>query len=642
METLFLNIVNISITASWVILAVIFIRFIFKSAPKSYRILLWSLVGIRLITPITIESKSSLIPSASTIPTNITSSIMPSINSGISGVDNRVNYIISESIAQSTVDTLVLDISKLCAWIWIGGIVVLCGYCIFSYVKLYCQTKASIRLKENVYACDFIASPFILGFFQPKIYVPSNLAETQLNNILMHEYAHIKRKDYIWKPIGYILLTLHWFNPLVWLSYSMVCKDIELACDEKAIKDMSSEEKKAYSQTLLDFSIQKYSVLMCPVAFGEVGVKERIKAVLQHKKPGTIVLLVCILVGLTTTATLMVNPISKRTFIAQVSSIRDHGVIIADMDSETYTHYYIPFDDFEDDLLSTINLNQFYKISASKKTTSNYPSSFDKIYDIELYEEDPNNRLPIVLYSESNYADIRNATKVTLTKDNFDTYFDIEELAVWSNDAYPHLIYSLKLKDEYQLAYAENQISYTYHCDIVKRFLNVDDTTKQITWTHSAFVETKKEQHSYTQLGGSMSFGNALEDAYYHENNEVYILAKENIQMTRVEGTIYVAPKHIGDSTITDVVHDLNEYQNAITINSYIGKEEELCTHPRGTYEKENIKIQIVSEPHIFHTYYLDITNTTIQYVQRMYFNETYYQTICEYLLHHNFVKTGD
>ena len=151
-------------------------------------------------------------------------------------------------------------------------------------------------------------------------------------------------------------------------------------------------------------------------------------------------------------------------------------------------------------------------------------------------------------------------------------------------------------------------------------------------------LKTKQESNSYDKIGPSMSLGNDFKEAYYYENDEVYILAKENFQIQDVEGTIYVAKKNTSDTTMNTILNHLKQYDNGIHIDSYTEREDELCTHPRGVYKKANIQVNIVSEPHVFHTYFIDVINTTIDYVQRIYFDEKYYTTICDYLINLGFI----
>lgn len=304
MEGIFLKLVNMSITAGWLIIAAVIIRAVLKNAPKSFRFILWALVAVRLVCPFSFESVLSLVPSSEPINTEIMFSKSPGIDSGIKAVDDVINPVIesklSPDISESVNPMQVIVFAG--TFIWICGMVIMLLYAFISYLRLRKKTAAFLWIDKNVRICDNISSPFILGVFKPVIYVPSFLNTTQLEYILAHERAHIKRRDYIWKPLGYMLLTVYWFNPLIWLSYILLCRDIELACDERVIKDMNITGRKEYSGVLLDCSIKRRTFMLCPLAFGEVGVKERIKSVLNYKKPAFWLIIIfavlCVVVSL--------------------------------------------------------------------------------------------------------------------------------------------------------------------------------------------------------------------------------------------------------------------------------------------------------------------------------------------------------
>lgn len=305
MEWLFLEILNMSITSVFLIAAVFAARFLLKKAPKWITCLLWALVGIKLVCPFSLESVFSLIPSSRPIPQDITLQTHPRIDSGIPMVDRVVNPVITEYFTPEITNTVnpLQIVQMVAAVIWVVGMMCLLLYAVISYFRLYKKVSPSIRLSDkNIYVCDDIETPFILGVFRPRIYIPSGLSDRETEHVTAHEQAHIRRKDHFWKPLGFAILSLHWFNPFVWAAYFFLCKDIELACDEKVIKDLEKEESIAYSQTLLSCSVSRRSIFMCPLAFGEVSVKDRIKYVLNYKKPALwiviIGILVCLVVGI--------------------------------------------------------------------------------------------------------------------------------------------------------------------------------------------------------------------------------------------------------------------------------------------------------------------------------------------------------
>lgn len=303
MSDLFLSVLNLSLTASWLILAVVILRLMLKKAPKWITCLLWALVAIRLICPVSINSALSLIPNSEPISHDITMDRNPAINSGITSINNLINPIIADNFspnAVASVNPLQILIFVLFV-IWIIGIAVISIYAVLSFVKLKNSVGASIALDKNVVACDEVISPFILGVVKPVIYVPSSLSGEALDYVIKHEITHIKRGDHLWKPLGYMLLTVYWFNPLCWVAYILLCRDIELACDERVVRDMDNAGKAAYSQALLNCSFPRRRIAACPVAFGEIGLKERVKAVLSYKKPAFWIVFVaiasCIAVG---------------------------------------------------------------------------------------------------------------------------------------------------------------------------------------------------------------------------------------------------------------------------------------------------------------------------------------------------------
>ena len=292
MGDIFLKLLNMSITAGWLILAVLCIRLLFRKIPKWVNCLLWGVVAIRLICPFSIESQFSILPStepikSSTVVEGEVQNYIPSIDSRLTIVENTINPMLTETFAYNESDSAApLQIVTYAAGlVWCCGMVLLIICAMGSAVKLHKLVKEAVCVRDNIYICDVVKSPFILGIFRPRVYLSSALREREMDYILAHESAHLKRKDHWWKALGYLLLCIHWFNPLCWMAYSLLCKDIELACDEKAAKDMTFHEKKEYSNVLLSCARQRSLIMLCPLAFGEIGVKERVKSVLNYKKP---------------------------------------------------------------------------------------------------------------------------------------------------------------------------------------------------------------------------------------------------------------------------------------------------------------------------------------------------------------------
>ena len=288
MAAVFLKLLNLSISASWLVLAVLVLRLISKRSPKWMNVLLWGIVALRLVLPFSIESALSLIPSAETVsPTAVQFAPAPTITSGVSVIDNAVNPSLSEHFAAvptASVNPLYAG-AYIAGWAWLIGLGAMLLYALASYLRLRRRVSVSLPIQDHIYLCDAISSPFILGVVKPRIYLPSGLDEVQRQNVLSHERAHLARRDHWWKPLGFALLAVYWFNPVLWLAYTLLCRDIELACDERVIRTMDESAVKTYSTVLLACSMPRKAVITCPLAFGEVGVKERVKNALHYKKP---------------------------------------------------------------------------------------------------------------------------------------------------------------------------------------------------------------------------------------------------------------------------------------------------------------------------------------------------------------------
>ena len=310
MNELFLKIINMSISASWLVLAVLILRFVLKKAPKWINVLLWGIVAIRLICPFSFESPLSLIPSAETIPLNIGMDSTPTINSGISAINNAVNPIISQSntpMAGASINPLQITIG-IYEYIWIFGMIALALYTAISYWRLRRKVDTAVRYKDNIFQSENVSFPFVLGIIKPRIYLPFKMNGQYLEYVVAHEQAHICRKDHWWKPLGFLLLMIHWFNPLMWLAYVLLCRDIELACDEKVIKELCNEQRGDYTQALVACSVNRRMIAACPLTFGEVGIKERVKSVMNYKKPALWVIIIAVIVCVGVAVCFLTNP----------------------------------------------------------------------------------------------------------------------------------------------------------------------------------------------------------------------------------------------------------------------------------------------------------------------------------------------
>ena len=376
MSDIFYKIIEMSISASWLIAVVIILRLFLRKTPRKIVCCLWALVALRLVCPFSIESRLSLVPEVRLpIVTNMENNAVgagdmtgmlltgnnvnlaegtadgvadgtagrePSDNvndANVSGVgaaadnaagnvaDNAADSLTGDLSGADAAAHKAVDVLSIASIVWLAGIGVLLVYALTAYIRIRRKTLPSVNIGKNIYLCDDIDTPFILGVFRTKIFIPSKLSEGEREYVLAHENAHLERRDNLWKPLGYAILAVHWFNPLVWVSYILLCRDIEIACDERVISDKDTEYKKQYATTLLNCSADRNYVTACPLAFGEVGVKQRIKAVLNYKKPSFWVVIAAVAVCVAAAVGFMTNPSSKK----------DSGENVAESTSENET-----------------------------------------------------------------------------------------------------------------------------------------------------------------------------------------------------------------------------------------------------------------------------------------------------------------
>lgn len=310
MTDLFLRLVNLSITASYLIAAVMALRLILKKVPKNLFLWLWALVGVRLALPFSLESALSLIPKTQPIPADIALSPAPAIDSGIPVINHAVNPVITENFTPApaaSVNPLQIILPILCA-LWLAGMAFMLLYALISYLRLSRKVRVSIPLGKRCYLCDNIPTPFLLGIVKPKIYLPPDMNPEFQAHVLRHENAHLRHHDHWWKPLGFLLLTVYWFNPLVWLAYGLFCRDLEMACDERAVSGMAEEDRKAYSYALLACAAPRKTLAISPLAFGENSIKSRIRNVLHFKKATVWVVALVLLIAAVTAICFLTNP----------------------------------------------------------------------------------------------------------------------------------------------------------------------------------------------------------------------------------------------------------------------------------------------------------------------------------------------
>lgn len=350
MTELFLHVVNGSISASWLVLAVLLARLVLKRAPKWAHVLLWGIVGVRLIFPFSLESALSLIPSAETISPTILTDATPRVYTGFPNLNQSINPVLTQATASApdAAPNLLEIWLPVLAVLWFFGMAGLLGWSAVSYLRLRRRVSTAVRLEDNLYQSDTVLSPFVLGLMHPRIYLPFCLDQDTMHHVVAHERAHIQRRDHWWKPLGFVLLSVYWFNPLLWLAYLLLCRDIELACDEKVVRGMEPQQRADYSQALLSCSVRHPTIAACPLAFGEVGVKQRVKSVLRYQRPTVLAVaasvVVCVLVGVF----FLTNPPIPRGFPMQ-------GHNVADLDPQEITEQIARIERLQD--ASTLNVN---------------------------------------------------------------------------------------------------------------------------------------------------------------------------------------------------------------------------------------------------------------------------------------------
>lgn len=324
MSALFLKVLHMSVCASWLVLAVLLLRLCLRRAPKWFNVLLWGIVAVRLVFPFSVESPLSLLPR--------TEAIRPAITT----VQTQPAQISSAAAASGSAAPAQSWLSIL-AWVWLAGAAALLLYTMVSTLRLRHRVREAVRLRGNIYQSERIDSPFVLGTIRPRIYLPYRMDSRDRQHVIAHEQAHLRRGDHLWKPLGFLLLAVYWYNPLVWAAYILFCRDMELACDERVIRDMAAEERATYSQALLDCSRGRHWVAACPLAFGEVGVKTRVKAVLWYKKPAFWAVLAAVVVCAVVAVCFLTNPKGTENEEPDLSLANYHNVATIAYQTDTVT-----------------------------------------------------------------------------------------------------------------------------------------------------------------------------------------------------------------------------------------------------------------------------------------------------------------
>ena len=355
MQNVFLELVKLSLIGSLFAAAVMLVRLVFRKAPKWLFCVLWGVVALRLICPVSIESNVSLVPdrlATGQIITNVGNEYIGDVDiiyESNAGYNNAIEagrqpiysndgyYVVTEKDSMEAPKTVGQTVYPVLSWIWVAGMILMLAYTAVSYLLLRKKMEEATQLRDNIWQCEQVDSPFVLGFIKPRIYLPYAITDSDMANVIAHEQAHIQRKDHWWKPIGFLLLSIHWFNPVLWLAYILLCRDIEAACDEKVIKHMKIDEVRAYSTALLHCSVHRRRIAACPLAFGEVGVKERIKRVMNYKKPAFWIIITAIVACSIAVVCFFTNPSNSS---GALPNIHSHAYVVEEVTYESGTYSF--------------------------------------------------------------------------------------------------------------------------------------------------------------------------------------------------------------------------------------------------------------------------------------------------------------
>lgn len=583
-DSIFMELVNMTFTASWLILAIILFRLIFRKCPKWINCLLWLLVGIRLVCPVSFESEMSLVPQKDVITDeNFYYSFAPTIDSGINIIDNAVNPVISDVLSTEPVSSVNNSqiFGFLMGVVWFIGLCSMLLYALISYIRLKKQVRTAIPFKDNILICDEVSSPFILGFIRPKIYMPSTLSESNAQYVISHERAHLRRKDYLWKPLGFIILSVYWFNPLVWISYIMLCRDIELACDEKVLKEKGEKEKKAYSEALFSCSAKQKYITACPVAFGEVGVKQRIKAVLNYKKPAFWVILIALIASIVVGVCFMTDP-KDDDYILKLDEYE-----ISSQDIKFYAfvsdgeYFYQAYDEesirLTNKILSEVDITArvlYNLVDPSKERISKHslvavPNEGDSVF---LYF-DENFETMWCCDVDGNYSGIYSFSGGEKVKALFEDKSFINEEAVWTCNP------MLSATWHYQLKFTVGEEIVGATCSMGE--IEISEDKKSFIWTpdvvtnpsdirENAYFEvtakTSSEEHKYNFTLEAIGWEENLSVTYYRavesDTTGVAKTSYGNYKVSQKESSDTANVSASLDAAVSKAILDINGQYN--------------------------------------------------------------------------------
>ena len=416
MQNVFLELVKLSLIGSLFAAAVMLVRLVFRKAPKWLFCILWGVVALRLICPISIESDMSLVPdrlASGQIFANVGNEYIGDVDiiyESNAGYSNAIEagrqpifsddgyFVVTEKDSLEAPQTVAETVYPFLSWIWLTGVVLMLTYTAVSYFLLRKKMEEATQLRNNIWQCEQVDSPFVLGFIKPRIYLPYAITDSDMVNVIAHEQAHIQRKDHLWKPIGFLLLSIHWFNPVLWLAYILLCRDIEAACDEKVIKHMEKDEMRAYSTALLHCSVHRRRIAACPLAFGEVGVKERIKRVMNYKKPAFWIIIAAVVACSVAVVCFFTNPSNSSRALPNIHS---HAYVVEEV---TYENGMYSFSVIVGENTPVYRVAEDMTLASQKEVSET-----------------------------GQWAELGKLEEITLTKENFDDLF--EEPGFWAAKA---------------------------------------------------------------------------------------------------------------------------------------------------------------------------------------------------------------
>ena len=492
MQNVFLELVKLSLIGSLFAAAVMLVRLVFRKAPKWLFCILWGVVALRLICPVSIESNVSLVPdrlATGQIITNVGNEYIGDVDiiyESNAGYNNAIEagrqpiysndgyYVVTEKDSLEAPKTVGQTVYPILSWAWVAGMVLMLAYTAVSYLLLRKKMAEAIRLRDNIWQCELVDSPFVLGFIKPRIYLPYAITDSDMANVIAHEQAHIQRKDHWWKPFGFLLLSIHWFNPVLWLAYILLCRDIEAACDEKVIKHMEKDEMRAYSTALLHCSVHRHRIAACPLAFGEVGVKERIKRVMNYKKPAFWIIITALVACTVAVVCFFTSP--KETASSNLPNIHSHAYVV---DEVTYENGIYSFTVVAGDNSPVYAITEDMMLVSQKEVTD-----------------------------EGVWAQLGKLEEVQLTKENFDDLF--KEPGLWANNADAKSIRN-NTQNAWQLIYNQDVLYYVlqqkngdlYLTYGYTGFSNNDANYAHIRWLFKLAIDTSGMSGMVAKSGDS-------------------------------------------------------------------------------------------------------------------------------------------